>query len=248
MDGIILKTQDYSETHKIITIFSKKIGKFNALARGAKKPRSRMAAVTQPLVYVQFFIYLKSGLSVMQQGEVINSYRHIREDIIKTAYASYITELTDKLMDTKDSDVYIFTQLEQTMSWINEMEEDAMIPVMMYELKLYKKAGFAPFVDGCVNCRSKAPPFSFSVQEGGLLCSKCSSLDVHRIPLSERAAKLLYVFLEIGIERVGSITVKPENKKFLRRILDVYYDQYGGFFLKTRKFLDQMDRLKMDSD
>lgn len=37
MEGIILKTQDFKETHKIVTIFSKRIGKFSAIARGAKK-------------------------------------------------------------------------------------------------------------------------------------------------------------------------------------------------------------------
>ncbi|MYL60323.1 DNA repair protein RecO, partial [Virgibacillus halodenitrificans] len=48
VDGVILKTQDYGETHKIITIYSRKLGKISTLARGAKKTKSRMAAVTQP--------------------------------------------------------------------------------------------------------------------------------------------------------------------------------------------------------
>ncbi len=39
MEGIILKTQDFKETHKIVTIFSKRIGKFSAIARGAKKTK-----------------------------------------------------------------------------------------------------------------------------------------------------------------------------------------------------------------
>lgn len=240
IDGIIIRTQDYGETHKLLTIISKKIGKFTALARGAKKPKSRMAAVTQPFIYARFFVYVNSGLSTIQQGEMIHSFRTIREDIIKTAYTAYITELTDKLMDTQSPDMYLFDQLYQTMRWIEENEE-ADVPLMMYELKLYKKGGFAPIVDKCTNCGSKEAPFTFSIAEGGLLCKRCANMDMKAVSLPNAAVKLLHIFSKVSIERIGTVSVKPENKEMLRTILDAYYDQYGGYFLKSRKFLNQLD-------
>lgn len=241
--GIVIKTQDYGETNKIITIFSKKIGKFTAIARGAKKTKSRMAAVTQPFIYGEFLVYVNKGLSTIQQGDIINSLRSIREDIIKTAYAAYIAELTDKLMDVHTLDVYIYDQFFQTMEWI-ATHDNAEIPMMMYELKLFRKGGFAPTVDKCVYCNSNQGPYSFSIGEGGLLCSKCGHRDMNKIIISPSVAKLLYVFSNIGLERVGTISVKPANEKLLRKILDAYYDQYGGYYLKSRKFLNQLDLLR----
>ncbi|MBU5466425.1 DNA repair protein RecO [Virgibacillus sp. MSJ-26] len=244
INGVIIKTHDYSETHKIITIFSKKIGKFTALARGAKKPKSRMAALTQPFIYGEFFVYISKGLSTLQQGDVVNSFRAIREDIIKTAYAAYIAELTDKLLDTGSPEYYLYEQFYKTLDWISE-NEDLDIPVIMYELKLYKKAGFAPFVDYCVNCREDNRPYSFSVQEGGLLCDKCkSSTDPYAVRLPDGVAKLLYMLVHVGIEQVGNIAVKRENKELLRKLLDSYYDRYGGYYLKSRKVLNQLHLLK----
>lgn len=243
INGIVIKTQDYGETHKIITIFSKRIGKFTALARGAKKTKSRMAAVTQPFIHAQFFVYMNTGLSTIQQGEIIDSFRAVREDIIKTSYAAYITELTDKLLDSEVPDPFLFEQFHQTMIWISE-NEDADIPIIMYELKLFEKGGFAPTVNRCTNCGNKNVPFSFSISEGGMLCTKCRHLDERAITLSDSLAKLLHVFLSVGLERIGTISMKPENQKLLRQILNNYYDQYGGFYLKSRKFLDQLDKLK----
>ncbi|MFD1038512.1 DNA repair protein RecO [Virgibacillus byunsanensis] len=242
IDGIVIKTQDYGETHKIVTLFTKKLGKISAIARGAKKPKSRMAAVTQPFIYGEFFIYVNTGLSTIQQGEMINSFRFIREDIIKTAYAAYITELTDKLFDTHAPDAYIYDQLFQTLTWIAE-KEDAEIPLMMYELKLFKKGGFAPVVDHCVNCGNKDSPFVFSVSEGGLLCNSCKYMDERATTLLNSIANLLRVFSVVGVEQIGTISVKEENRKVLRHILDTYYDQYGGYFLKSKKFLNQLDKL-----
>lgn len=243
VDGIIIRTQDYGETHKLLTIISKKLGKFTALARGAKKPRSRMAAVTQPFIYARFFVYVNSGLSTIQQGEMIHSFRAIREDIIKTAYTAFITELTDKLMDSGSPDIYLFDQLYQTMCWI-EKNEEADIPMMMYELKLFSKGGFAITADKCTHCGSREAPFSFSIAEGGLLCKRCVSIDRGAIVLPNSIAKLLHVFSSVGLERIGTISIKDENKELMRKILDAYYDQYGGYFLKSRKFLKQLDLLR----
>lgn len=243
MQGIVMKTQDYGETHKIVTIFSRQTGKISAVARGAKKPKSRMAAMTQPFIYGDFFVYLNSGLSTLQQGDVIYSFRSVREDIIKTAYASYVVELTDKLTDAHSPDHELFDQLYQTLNWIAEYD-DADIPIMMYELKLFKKGGFAPIVDKCAHCGGNVAPFAFSVTEGGLLCSACQHHDPQSIALSNKLARLFYIFSEIGLERVGTISVKPENKKLIRDIMDAYYDQYGGYYLKSKRFLKQLDKLK----
>ncbi|MFD1850247.1 DNA repair protein RecO [Oceanobacillus bengalensis] len=243
VDGIVMRTKDYGETHKLVTLFSKKQGKFTALARGAKKPKSRMAAVTQPFIYAQFFVYLNKGLSTIQQGEMIESYRFIREDIVKTAYAAYIMELTDKIMEDKSPDATVYDQLLKTLDWISN-NEDSDIPVMMYEMKLFKKGGFAPTVHCCASCGSKEAPYAFSIAEGGLLCRRCMHQDQNGVHLPNSLSKLLYVFSEVGLERVGTISIKEENKKILRNTLDAYYDRYGGYFLKSRKFLNQLHLLK----
>ncbi|HLR66483.1 DNA repair protein RecO [Virgibacillus alimentarius] len=240
--GIIVKTQDYGETHKIVTIFSKKIGKFAAIARGAKKPKSRMAAVTQPFIYGEFLVYVNKGLSTIQQGEIIDSLRAIREDIIKTSYAAYLMELTDKMMDNHLPDPYLFDQLYLTMQWVAD-NDSVDIPMMMYEMKLFAIGGFAPTVDQCVRCGRKELPFSFSIAEGGLLCKQCKYIDGSRVDLPDSIAKLLHLFMAVGLERIGTISVKAKNRQLLREILDAYYDQYGGYYLKTKRFLKQMDRL-----
>lgn len=243
IEGIIIKTIDYGETNKIITIFSKKIGKFTAMARGAKKPRSRMAAVTQPFILGQFFVYVNPGLSTIQQGEIIDSFRAIREDIEKTAFTAYLTELTEKLVEDKSPDPYLYDQLYLTMRWISEHDEYA-VPVMMYELKVFEKGGFQPTLSHCVHCGTSEGPFAFSLGEGGLLCRRCSTLDEHSIALSGIQVKLLQIFQSVGIDQVGEISVKPENQQLLRQIIDAYYDRYGGYYLKSRKFLSQLDKLK----
>lgn len=244
LEAIVMRTKDYGETHKIVTIFSKKRGKLTAIARGANKPKSKMAAITQPFIYGDFLIYINTrGLSTMQQGDVMYSLRKIREDIVKTAYAAYIVELTEKMLDTLSPNPYIYDQLYFTLKWINN-NEDPSIPIMMYELKLYDMGGFAPIVDRCSACGVKAGSFLFSIREGGLLCTQCCYLDRDAVSLPDTLARLLYIFSTTGLERVGSINIKEKNKQLLRQLFDAYYDRYGGYYIKSRKFLNQIDLLK----
>src|SRR5699024_6328319 len=140
LEGIVLRSRDYGETHKIITMYTKQYGKMTALCRGANKPKSRLSAVSQPFIYGDFQTYITKGLSTVQQASMLQSFRKIREDIEKTAYASYIVELLDKLTENNERDPFLFNELLLTLTWINE-EEAYFIPVIMFELKMFEKGG-----------------------------------------------------------------------------------------------------------
>ncbi|MDC3413357.1 DNA repair protein RecO [Aquibacillus sp. 3ASR75-11] len=243
MEAIVLRTQDYGETHKIVTLLTKERGKLGAIARGAKKPKSRMAAITQPFIHGEFLVQVGSGLGTIQQGDLVNSFRAIREDIVKTAFASYLAEMTDKLTDQHERDPYYFQQLVYTYDWIAK-GKDPEILTIIYELKMFKKAGIAPILHACASCGTTSAPFSFSISEGGFLCSRCLHVDQYAAPLQNHLVKLLRIFAKVDMEQIGEITVKKENKLKLQKIMDDYYDKYGGSYLRSKKFLKQLDMLQ----
>ncbi len=243
IEGIVIKTQNYGETHKIITIFSKEIGKISAICRGANKGKSKLSALAQPFIKANFLIYVSKGLSTVQQGEIIESYRTIREDIMKTAYAAYLTELTMMLTEDKEAERYLYNQLDLTLDWINK-EEELMVPLFMLELKLFKRGGFAPIIDSCARCGNVNNLTSFSIKEGGLLCSNCFHTDERAMLISPNVIKLLPIFMNAGLEQIGSINMKKSNIQLLRKIFDNYYDTYGSYQLKSKRFLSQIARLE----
>lgn len=240
--GIILRTRDYGETHKLVTIMTEELGKLTAISRGANRPKSRLSSVSQPFIEGEFLLYVPRGLATLRQGEILSTYRNLRADLTRTAYAAYIAELTDKLLPEKTPDPFLYGELKRTLDWINN-EEVFEIPVMMYEMKLFEKGGFAPIVDYCVNCQAMQGPYVFSIQEGGSLCSRCASIDEYAIKLEQPLFRILSIFQQVALARVGNIKVKQENIKLLRRLFDQYYDKYGGFTLKSKKFLMEIDKL-----
>lgn len=241
--AVVLKTQDYGETHKLITLFTYQFGKITAIGRGANKPKSRLNAISQLFIEGELLIYVsQKGLSTLNQGTILQSFRYIREDLERTAYAAYVVELTDRLLDERKADAELYVELIHTLEWINERDLFE-IPVMMYELKLFRKGGFAPVVHYCVHCETKEGPFTFSIFEGGTLCLRCSKGDPHTITVDQAIIRLLQIFLDIPLRQVGNINVKRQNIQTLRAILNHYYERYGGYFLKSKKFLNSLHRL-----
>ncbi|CAM5258234.1 DNA repair protein RecO OS=Lysinibacillus sphaericus OX=1421 GN=recO PE=3 SV=1 [Lysinibacillus sphaericus] len=110
----------YGESNKIVTLLTREAGKVATMARGAKKPSSRLSAVTQPFTYGMFMVQHHTGMGTLQQGEHLNSMRHIREDIIATAYASYIMELVERVVEEGKAEPFAFEVLLQALQAIED--------------------------------------------------------------------------------------------------------------------------------
>ncbi len=240
-EGIIIRTTNYGETNKIVTLYTREWGKVGVMARGAKKPNSRLAAVTQLFTYGYFLVQKSSGLGGLQQGEIISSMRSIREDIFLTAYASYIVDLTDKSIDDRKPNPFLFELVYQTLNLINE-GYDAEIIVNIFEMKMLNTLGLYPVLNQCSICGHTEGHFSFSIREGGLICHRCLEKDPYHLKISPSAVKLLRLFYYLDLARLGNVSVKSETKVELKQVISAYYDEYSGLNLKTKKFLNQMGK------
>lgn len=242
-EAIVIRTFDYKETHKIVTLFSKQFGKISVIAQGAKKPKSRNGAITQMFIQGEFLLRVGKGLGTLQQGDVIHSFRKIREDLFMTAYASYMAELTYRVIEEKTPLPFIYDQFFQSLTAI-EQGKDKEVITMMYEMKLYPLLGITPRLNACQSCGTTENLMYFSVGDGGVLCDGCGKRDAYSTLLSPQIIKLMRLFSEVDLKRVENISIKPENKKALEGVLKEYFEHHSGIYLKSRRFLDQLDQLK----
>ncbi|MGG3471251.1 DNA repair protein RecO [Neobacillus pocheonensis] len=242
-EGIVIRTTDYGETNKIVTIYTREWGKVGVMARGAKKPNSRLSSITQLFTHGYFLIQKGSGLGSMQQGEMISSMRSIGEDIFLTAYASYIVELTDKCTEEKKPNPFHFELLFQTLNYMNE-GYDPDILMNIYEMKMLNVMGLYPVLNQCSVCGNTDGHFSFSIREGGFICHRCLGKDPYHLKLSPAAVKLLRLFYYFDLSRLGNISVKEETKTELKNAITAYYEEYSGLQLKSKKFLNSMAQFR----
>ncbi len=243
-EGIVIRTLNYGETNKIITIFTRRYGKIGLMARGAKKTKSKLSSSSQLFFYGHFLYQQGKGLGVLHQGEAIDSFRSMKADIISMAYAAYLVEFTDKITDDRSPSPLLYDTLLQTMKGINDGISPEIL-ALIFNVKMLPLAGIAANLDSCIHCGTREGPFSFSMTGGGYLCRQCKSVDPYSVPLSKQVSKLLTLFKHVPLERVGTVSIKRENIKHMKNVIDSYYQQNAGLQLKSKRFLDQMARAEM---
>jgi DNA repair protein RecO (recombination protein O) len=243
-EGIVIRTVDYGESSKVITLLTREHGKVGVMARGAKKPKSRLSAVSQ--LFTHGFFLCKAGTGTgmpdLSQGEIVESYRELRQDIVLTAYAAYMAELIDRLTQEREPQPFLFHLLCLTYRYMDE-GKDAEILTRIVESKMLTVAGIRPQLHACCNCGREQEPYVISVTQGGLLCPHCHGTDPYAITVSPATWKLLRLFQLFDLERLGEIEVKPATRSQLRHVLRSFYDQHLDLRLKSRAFLDQMEKL-----
>lgn len=106
VEGIVIRSMDYGEGNKIITLCTESGGKVGVLVRGAKKPKSRHAALVQPFTYGQYVYFRNTGLGTLNAGEIVESYHELREDLVKASYASYACELLDRVLQDEETGTF----------------------------------------------------------------------------------------------------------------------------------------------
>lgn len=243
-EGIIIRSIDYGESSKVITLFSREHGKVGIMARGAKKPKSRLAAVSQLFTHGYYLCKTGagSGMPDLSQGDILESYRELRQDILRTAYAAYFAELLDRLTHEREANPFLFQLLLLTFRYLDE-GKDPEILARIFESKMLIVAGIRPQLQACCNCGREEEPYKISVTQGGLLCPQCQASDPYAIAVATGTWKLLRLFQLFDLERLGEIEVKAATRSQLRHVLRSFIDEHLDLRLKSRSFLDQVEKL-----
>ena len=239
-EGIVIRTMPYGESNKIVTLYSREAGKVTAMARGAMKPRSKLAAITQPFTHGSFLIRKGKGMGTLSQGEQIESMRFIREDLEATAYASYVVEIIDRLTEQDERINGVYDLLYEALNAINEGYDPEAIALFV-EWKMLPVGGIHPILHECANCHATDGEFAFSFRLIGFLCHRCFTVDRYSTRITPTQLKLIRTFYTVPINRVGNLTLKKETKEFMKKVVRTVYDEQLGVWFKSRSFLDQLE-------
>ena len=242
MEGIVIRGTDYGEGNKIVTILTPSHGKQGIVVKGARKPKSRYSSLAQLFTYGDFSFYKSGQLGTLNSGEIIESFRELREGLDAAAYAAYAVELCDRAVGEEDAGSFLFHQLKACLTALAQ-GKDAQIVIRAFEMKIVATAGYAPMLDECASCGRANGPFRFSTLAGGALCDGCRYKDPTALELGETTWKLLRLFAALDLRRLGQISVKDVYKKQLRLAMRKWMDHHIGVKLKSQNFLDQWEKM-----
>ena len=90
--ALVLRGVDYKESDKILTLFTRELGKVTVSARGCRKRGSPLAAGCQLLCWSEMVLYDYNGRWSVKEAATERQFRGVRDDLDKLALACYFAE------------------------------------------------------------------------------------------------------------------------------------------------------------
>ena len=179
-NAINLKSYNLSESDKIIVMYSKEKGLIRGVAKGVKKPKSKLGARMDLLVANTLMLRQGRNLDTICQAEVVNSFYKTRQDMDKIFYSMYVTEVVHNFgIEDDPCSEKIYNLLYKALNNISYAENkiEIMLAVIKFQLKMMIESGFSIELDKCLYCNSKLEneTMYFVPNLGGIVCKNCAN-------------------------------------------------------------------------
>ncbi len=203
--AICIRAVDYSETSQIVTFFAKATGKFTAIAKGSKRPKSVFDGPIEifSLGRIVFSDSNREKLATLTEFQQKQALTGLSGNLFALNCALFAIELLNSLTDDYDPHPQLFDSLLQFLQNINDLRgpraggRATILPLILFQLVLLKEVGLMPVLNYCVNCKTghgsqvTGHEFYFSSAANGIVCRDCEANFPDKIKVTTSAAKCL---------------------------------------------------------
>ena len=236
VEGIVIGETNYSESSKILNVYTKEHGLIGIMSKGCRNMKSKLRSVSRKLIHGTFNIYYKdNGLSTLISVDIINSFSKIVMDLEKIGYASFILDLVKQVVKENDEEK-LFNILISSLVKIEEGFDPQVITNIM-EIKVLDFLGVKPCIDNCAICGSDKGIVTLSSHMGGYICKNCYT---NEGLVSDKTIKMIRMYYYVDIDKITKLSVSKEVTNEINRFLDDYYERYTGLYLKSKDFLKKI--------
>ncbi|MDQ3019157.1 MAG: DNA repair protein RecO [Bacteroidota bacterium] len=145
-DAFVLKSFNYGDTSKIVTLFTKEFGKLNAIVKGARNYKSKLCGTLETMNYISCVIYFKENreLQLISKSEYIKSFQNILADFEKLQTAFKIIEILNKSVIEREINDKIFELLISSYEKLNLTSANSLKSLLRFQIELVKILGLSP--------------------------------------------------------------------------------------------------------
>jgi DNA repair protein RecO (recombination protein O) len=241
VEAIILQHSDWGEADRILRLFTREHGKLRAIAKGARKMKSRKAGHLEPFMRSRLMLAKGRDMWIVTQAEVLDQYPSLREDLQATATAAYVIELLDRLTYEEGPNWQLFDLVSKTLDRL-VAQTDPFVPVHYYEMRILDLTGYRPLLFECASCRKeiKAEDQFFSAELGGVLCPSCGARKADSRMISMDALRYMRHFQRSSYAEALRADPSPNVRQEVETILNHYLTYLLERGLNSTEFLKQI--------
>ncbi|HOV34516.1 MAG TPA: DNA repair protein RecO [Candidatus Dojkabacteria bacterium] len=164
---IVIKSVNYGEADKVLTVFGKNTGKFPLFAKGIRKIDSRNRGNMQTLTTSKVSFYEGKGIPLLTESEFVYA---IDTDKMRIENVRRILFLLNKFLQDYDPYPKLFDSLQNSLR--NNLDIRA---TNKFRIIFLKEMGFLGDFSSCIKCGTQKDLEYLSNKGFALLCKNCYS-------------------------------------------------------------------------
>lgn len=246
-EAIVLSRFDLGEADRVLTLLTPHDGKLKAIAKGVRRPRSRLGGTVEPFAELNLVLARARTFDVVTQASVGHAWLRLRDRLESTATAWYLAELAERAVEERAFAYPVYALLKRAY----QLLDDGMAPgrvARWFEYGLADALGMRPEVERCVECDrmlEQDEEFLWAPLLGGTVCTRHATPPAELSPLSLDGLKLLRAYRRLDIEAIAGLRLPPrveaEVEAALRRFIRSALEREA----RSLAFLDEVRSRRM---
>lgn len=223
-DAIILRRHEFREYDWLLTLLTPAEGKIRVIAKGARRWNARTMGHVELFSLARMLVGRGRDLHIVQQSEQMDAHIMLRENLSRGAYANFVVELVDHLIEQDEENPETFDLLRDTLDRLCDLDSDPALVTHFFEVELLRILGFQPQVFNCSYGGEDIKPTAqyFSVDSGGIVCPDHAMHTRGNIAISLDTVKVLRHMHRVEWADLAKLKLRPDVHSELDRVLSAY--------------------------
>ena len=171
--GIVIRSAEYGESDKLLTLLTHEKGKVVVCVKGGKSIKNKHMPSCELFAYSEFQLYEKQGRYWVRESYLCESFFSIRRALEPMYLGQYLCDVTCDFALHDMPDEPLLRLLLNSLFLLCSDKKDRRIVKSVFELKVASIEGFMPDIAECSCCGCESSDMFFDAIEGGVICRDC---------------------------------------------------------------------------
>ncbi len=179
INALMIKSVDYGENDKILTLFSLEKGVVSAKIRGVKKAGAKLKFCAEPFCFSEYVISGKG--STVINASLHDGFYPLRLDIEKFYAGSAALEFVRKFCPENEVAEKIFLELITCLKTLAYTEKSPAFTLVVFFDFALKEIGYGMSLHACDTCGGEVTRPFFDFSTGTVKCENCRTANLTEI-------------------------------------------------------------------
>ena len=243
-EAIVIGGHNLGEADRIIPFFTRRLGKVRAVAKGARRVRTRFGGTLELFTLGQlvFFEWPNRTLHRINEFSVIEPFAPLKADLERLSLGAYLVELAGAAVEDEEPNEEIFLLLRDALTMLVSHDDPRLLRA--FEIRLLRIMGYLLELYRCLVCHlaiEKSDGFAISPARGGLICPTCRVRVQDSLPISMESLEYLRFVLIGGLEKSLTVSLQSDHGHDLQEMLRIFIAYYLGKHLRSISFINRFE-------